>query len=307
MKKTIYYKAFAVLTAAFLLTTNLVAFAADSVPAEPKRVTGQTVADGSGSLSDTALTYKKVDGKDLAREDYSQEANPAIFNDRWTRGMYNALRQTVLDRDFIIPQNDESRFNPYYSYANAVAPDMDSKVAFTSVMSSISRRYYYYTDVEPYTEGLYNHLSYFIVTVKDQGFKVDQATEDAIAAVKDMSDRDKVISLNKYLQTRLVYDSKSAAGIKKVFTSSSPVKGACGTYAYAFQYLCERAGLPVVNIAGDNHGWTVVYVDGKWLHCDPTNSKKTNDGLLKETIRFKPYDSQRLLFAEEILVPGSTK
>jgi hypothetical protein len=299
-------KILAILTAVILLS-SMTAFAADTPQDEPKRTTGQTVADGTGSISDTALTYKLVDGKDLSRRDYSQDANPAIFNERWTRGMYNALYQTIIDRDHIIPGNGENGKNPYYSYAHAVAKTTDDSMTFTSVMASISRQFYYYTDAEPYAKDLYKHPGYFIVTVKDMEYAPDKATEDAIAAAKDMSARDAVISLNKFLQTRLTYDAKSAAGIQKVFTSTEPVKGACGTYSYAFQYLMERVGIPCISINGDNHSWTMVYIDGKWLNCDPTNSKKTNDGLLKETIRFKPYDPQRLAFAQEIAVPGSTK
>jgi len=310
-------KIIAILTAAFLLTANLTALAADNPTSPPVAAIGSSLespkettallADGSGSISDTPLTYKLVDGKDLSRKDYSQDANPAVFNDRWTRGMYNALYQTITDRDRIIPGNGDNGQNPYYSYASTVAKSTDDEMTFTSVMSSISRQYFYYSDAEPYAKDLWKHPGYFIVTVKDMEYAPDKATEDAIAAAKDMSDRDKVITLNKFLQTRLTYDAKSAAGIQKVFTSATPVKGACGTYALSFQYLMERVGVPCININGDNHAWTMVYIDGKWLNCDPTNSKKTNDGLLKETIRFKPYDPQRLEFAKEIVVPGSTK
>jgi transglutaminase-like putative cysteine protease len=122
-----------------------------------------------------------------------------------------------------------------------------------------------------------------------------------------MRERDAVIHLNKFLQTRLTYDRVSAASVQRVFTSPTPIKGACGTYAHAFQYLMERVGIPCVTISGDNHAWNMVYIGGKWLHCDPTNSRITNDGLLRETIRFKPTDPQRLEFAKEILVPSSTK
>ena len=305
MKKTMFGKVVSVVTALFLLTSTLTAFAAETD--EPTRTTGQTVADGTGSISDTLLTHKLVDGKDLSRKDYSQDANPSIFNERWTRGMYNALYQTILDRDHILPGNNDSGFNPYYSYAHAVARSTDDEMTFTSVMTSISRQFFYYSDAEPYAKDLWKFPGYFIVTVKDNGYAPDKAAEDAIAAAKDMSHRDAVSYLNRHLQTRLTYDAKSAAGIQKVFTSTTPVKGACGTYAYAFQYLMERVGIPCVNISGDNHSWTMVYIDGKWLHCDPTNSKQTDSGLLKETIRFKPADPQRLEFAKEIIVPGSTK
>ncbi len=267
---------------------------------------GQTVADGSGSISDTALTYKLVDGKDLSREDFSQQANPAIFNDRWTRGMYNALRQTFLDRDGIIPQNNSNRFNPYYSYASAVAKDYESRQTFMSVMSDISRAYWYRFEVEPYTEGYYLYPDYFVVSVGETNYSLDQATLDTLDAAKALSDREKILLFNQFVSSRLIYDAKSAAGIQTVFTSSEPVKGACGTYAYAFQYLCERAGIPCVSVSGENHAWTMTYIEGRWLHCDPTNSKRTDDGLFLETVRFKPDDPLRLEFAKELIVPGST-
>ncbi|MDR0292916.1 MAG: hypothetical protein LBH95_02035 [Oscillospiraceae bacterium] len=298
-------KLIAILTLALLLTSTLTAYAAETD--EPKQTTGQTVADGTGSISDTALTYKLIDGRELSRKDYSQDANPAIFNDRWTRGMYNALYQTHIDRAFIIPGNGENRFNPYYSYANAVAKDYESRNTFMSVMADMSKAYYYFFDAEPYTKGYYNYPDYFIVTVGATAYKLDKATLDTLDAAKDLTDRDKIILFNRFIHTKITYDRKSAAGIEKVFTAAEPVKGACATYAYAFQYLCEQAGIPCVSVSGDNHSWTMVYLDGKWLNCDPTNSKKTNDGLFLETVRFNLKDPQRLAFAQEILVPGSTK
>ena len=294
------------LLAVLSLTTPASAAAPQAAPdTQELKTTGQTIADGSGSISDTLLTTKAIDGKELSRRDYSQDANPAIFNERWTRAMYNALRQTVIDRYRIIPGNNENRYNPYYSYANAIAKDYESRRTFQSVMSDISRLYIYRFDVETYAKDYYLYPEYFLVTVGITDYKLDKATLDTLDAAKNLTDSEKIILFNRFIHTRLTYDKKSAAGIEKVFTSTEPVKGACGTYANAFLYLCEMAGIPAISISGDNHAWAMVYLDGKWVHCDPTNSK--NSEPFRETMRYAPYDAQRVAFSKEIVVPNSTQ
>ena len=268
---------------------------------------GQTKADGSGSISDTKLNEKIVDGKDSAREDFSQMANPAAFGGKYSRGMYNAAYQTWTDKECILPLNDSSNFNPYYSYASAVDSKHDGSNYFEAPLTDISRMYSLSRNAEPYTKNQWKHPGYFIVTVRAVNYTVDQATLDILEAAKPMPDRDKIISLNRYVHMRITYEINRAAGIEQVFTASEPVKGACGTFASAFLYLCERAGIPCIMVSGDGHAWTMAYVNGKWLHCDVTNSRYTNDGLLRESIRFKPYDPQRVMFAQELLVPGSSK
>jgi transglutaminase-like putative cysteine protease len=79
------------------------------------------------------------------------------------------------------------------------------------------------------------------------------------------------------------------------------VRGACDTFTNAFQFLCDMAGIPAIAVQGDNHAWAMVYVDGDWLHCDPTNNL-----VLAETIRYTPCDPMRVLFAQEVHIPGST-
>jgi len=71
--------------AALLITSAFVSIALEPLPDEPRRVTGQTVADGSGSISDTPLTLKTVDGKDAARHDFSQDAKRGCVPQRLAR------------------------------------------------------------------------------------------------------------------------------------------------------------------------------------------------------------------------------
>ena len=85
---------------------------------DPNAVVGQTVADGSGRVSSVPLTTKVLDGSDMSREDFSQRANPAIFDSIYTRAAYNTICQSILDRDIILTGNNDDGFNPCYNYAS---------------------------------------------------------------------------------------------------------------------------------------------------------------------------------------------
>jgi len=267
---------------------------------------GQAEADGSGRLSDTKLTTKTIGGVERAREDFSQHANPAIFTGSYTRGMYNALRQTYLDQDIIWPGNNTTDasdpFNPRYAYAHAVADSYATRQPFERVMTSISRVYGFMVNAEPYVKDLWQYPGYFIVTAMKPELTLDQSALDALKKAESMSDREKVQFFTEYVRSRLVYDAKGSASPQQVLSSPQPTKGACGTYAYTFQYLCERSGIPAVAVSGDNHAWTTVYVDGVWSQCDPTNNR-----VLVDSLKYQAEHPHMVLIAQEILAPGSTK
>lgn len=48
-------------------------------------------------------------------------------------------------------------------------------------------------------------------------------------------------------------------------------KGLCQSYAFAYEYLCHKAGLWCTMISGDAHAWNMVMLeDGSTYHVDPT-------------------------------------
>jgi len=61
-----------------------------------------------------------IDGNSYAREDFSQKANPNIFNDVYTRDAYNAIRQSIVDIKEITHNTDENGYNHNYSYAHFI-------------------------------------------------------------------------------------------------------------------------------------------------------------------------------------------
>ena len=93
-----------------------------------------------------------------------------------------------------------------------------------------------------------------------------------------------------------------------MFTETPPVNGLCGTYANAFVYLCQRAGIPCISIKDDVHAWNEVYVDGKWYVADISyyDVSRNDEILFQETYVRTDIVLQKTNFAKELLVPGST-
>jgi len=286
----------------------------------PAATDDPTAADGSGRVSGEKLTDKTIDGRELSREDFSQQANPAIFTGIYTRGAYNALRQTIVDRDMILPGNDAGGFDPYYAYANFVdncfvpgeneSGTMMAVVSFT-LPAHMSGYYNYGRGVEPYAREYYKYPGYGIVTVSINNYlaPANTATDILIQEVAGLSGRDKVIRLANAICDRLTYGSRHDGGINEIFTSSAPIQGLCGTYAEAFLYLCQRAGIPCLTVSDSDHAWNTVYVDGEWQVADVTNysTARSMMWLLAQGYPKQPKNPAEAMFLQEALVPGSTK
>ena len=119
------------------------------------------------------------------------------------------------------------------------------------------------------------------------------------------------------------------------------MRGACMSYAYSVQYLCQQAGIPCLLICNDIHQWNLVYAEGRWWDVDATANDcdgvnfSTSGTNQVEHLAFDGTDSFRERFyvtvdrvlrdrttdpyscvdehpehtriVKELLVPGSTK
>ena len=277
------------------------------------------IADGSGSISSAKITEKVIDGRELSREDFSLQANQSIFGGIYTRGLYNAIRQTVVDRDKILSGDAVNGFNPYYSYANLIDKDYvpgENEAGTTLAITQftlpgyMSAYYNYYMGVEPYVKDYYKHIGYGIVKVELNEYlaPANTATDSLIREVSALTDREKVVRLANIICDRMAY-GKSEGGPNEIFTSPVPVKGLCGSYSNAFLYLCQRAGIPCLTCADSDHAWNVVFTDGCWSIVDVTNYSVARDMVWLLTDAFPKTDENPALtkFLQEVLVPGSTK
>ena len=240
-----------------------------------------------------------------SREDFSQQANPAVFTGVYDRNLYNTIRQTLVDGDAIDP--------PAYTM---VAKGADYS-AVNSVMGRLDNVKWFEHYVPANFTNYWQYLDYFAVSSKiPPQFEAPLAfIQPVIAEVNRLgSEREKVTYLNDYLCSLLVYDKNEYAGVPQIFTPHNNELGSdCGAYAVAFKFLCGAADIPCFTISTTtrvNHIWNMVYVDGQWFHVDVSTNDSTHSHtmLLQETYPNHPDQApEATAFIKELLVPGSTK
>jgi len=258
-----------------------------------------------------------IDGEAFAREDFSLDANPDIFNDIYTRDAYNAIRQSIVDIEKITENADEGGYNAKYEYAHFVDGSFSFEssgktiTAMQSVVSCIRGYYTFSFGYEPTVTNLYEYPGYRICIpqVHRHFSPANVATESFVLGIKELDARDKVRKIAKYISDRIVYKDADVAGINDVFTSEKPVNGICGTYADAFVYLCQRASIPCVAVQDDTHAWNEVYVDRVWYATDISyyDIARTDAALFPISFIRKDKNIAKTQFAKELLVPSSTK
>lgn len=268
--------------------------------------------DGITYSSDGTITGKVITQADWSREDFSQTANPAIFGGDYSRGWYNALRQSIVDRDTILAGNNEDDFNPKYLYAHTTVDyETDSFHNFSDLLGHLYGYYHYQVGGESYTVNPYEFPGYITVEVSPGWPSEDvlQFIQLELDAISEMSDHDKVVALNNYLCDLMEYGNGSG-GLKSIFSEHpEPALGVCANYATAFNLLCGAAGIPSMIVTSDNHAWNEVYVDGKWLTVDVTFNDASyyrNAYLLSTDAPREDIMPQASQFVRELLVPGST-
>ncbi len=236
-----------------------------------------------------------------SREDFSQEASPEVFTGVYSRELYNAIRQTMVD--------GTSGTAPAYTQV--------SKEDYSSVKKLIGRmegilRYEHHVP-QGFTD-YWQYLDYFAVSAEmPENY---QAPLDFIQSALDhagtlATDRERVEAFNDYIRTLLAYQKGKTAGVTQTFAPhAGELKAACGSYARALKFLCAAADIPCFTVSSKTHTWNLVYVDGQWLHVDVSANDLSgrNGVLLVESYQTgKDQAPEATAFLKELFVPGSTK
>ena len=236
-----------------------------------------------------------------SREDFSQEASPEVFTGVYSRELYNAIRQTMLDG----------------TSAAAPAYTMVGKEDYSAVKKLIGRmegvlRYEHHVP-QGFTD-YWRYLDYFAVSAEmPENY---QAPLDFIQSALDhagtlATDRERVEAFNDYIRTLLAYQKGKTAGVTQTFAPhAGELKAACGSYARAMKFLCGAADIPCFTVSSKTHTWNLVYVDGQWLHVDVSANDLSgrNGVLLVESYQTgKDQAPEATAFLKELFVPGSTK
>ena len=260
--------------------------------------------------------HKVLDGNAYAKEDYSQNANQAIFNEVYTKDAYNAIRQSLVDITEITKNTDEHGYNADYMYAHYIdkgftfnSPGKTDE-AMKSVVSTFSGYYSFSFGFEQTTQNLHEYPGYRICMPKIHNHfePANKATDSFVAEISGLTDKEKVKRIANYISDRIVYKNENVGSINQVFTDNPPVNGICGTYADAFVYLCQRADIPCISITDATHAWNEVYIDGRWHVTDIGyyDVARTDEMLLPENYPRTNPNIAKTKFAKELLVPMST-
>lgn len=269
--------------------------------------------DGIVMDTDGNVTSKTITQAAWSREDFSLQANPAIFTGCYSRAWYNAIRQSIADREVILAVNNEDHFNPGYLYAHTLAPSQ-SEDSLSAVLGQISGLHSYSLGAEPYTQNQFEYPGYTIIKVypKLQADEILAYIQPQLNDLQGRTDREKVIALNLYLCTLMDYASGRTAVLSEIFSPHTrPVLGRCSSYAGAFAFLCEAADIPCIIVSSVDHSWNEVFVDGQWLTVDvSSNDVLGGPGkdayLLTDRAPGTDRAPDGTQFARELLIPGST-
>ena len=233
-------------------------------------------------------------------EDFSQEANPSVFTGAYSRELYNAIRQTMVDG---------TSENPAYTMV-AKGDDYSAVKNLIGRMEGVLR---YEHHVPRNFTNYWQYLDYFAVSA--EMLENYQAPLDFIQPViqstAEMADREKVEYFNDYIRSLLAYQQGKVSGITQTFAPhAGELKAACGSYARAMKFLCAAADIPCFTVSSKTHTWNLVYVDGQWLHVDVSANDLSgrNGVLLVESYQTgKDQAPEATAFLKELFVPGSTK
>lgn len=234
-----------------------------------------------------------------SREDYSQEANPSVFTGVYSRELYNAIHQTMLEG---------TGENPAYTMVSH--KDYSAVKQLTGRMEGVLRYEHY---VPQNFTNYWQYLDYYAVSAEmPENYQAPlDFIQPVIAHAGTLdSDRERVEYLNDYLRTLLAYEQGKTSGVTQTFAPhTGELKAACGSYARAMKFLCAAVDIPCFTISTKAHTWNLVYVDGQWLHVDVSANDLygRNSILLTETYQAgKDQAPEATAFLKELYVPGST-
>lgn len=202
-----------------------------------------------------------------SREDFSQQANPAVFTPIYDRALYNAIRQTLVDEPGPDAPGDQ------YAYT-MVEDERYSEVKW--ILGRLSGVTRYEHHVPTTLENYYEYLDYFAVAAEHP-----EVYQEAIAFLQPAlqeagqlpTDREKVRLLNDYLKGLLTYELGATSGIPQTF--SPPTAGNCPPTAAPTPMPSPSYALPQAFHASTSaamciHGiWSTWTAAGSMWMCPP--------------------------------------
>lgn len=110
--------------------------------------------------------------------------------------------------------------------------------------------------------------------------EIDKVVEQLLEDTEDMPVVARLAYWDNWLAADNDYNTPAANSSTYIQSDETPwsiiggflpgYEPVCEGYAKAFSLLCNKIGVPCVQISGSGHRWTAVRLDGKWYVADPT-------------------------------------
>lgn len=151
----------------------------------------------------------------------------------------------------------------------------------TSVCSEIhqlSGNYGLYTDDNGYVTGLEMNYSRNKKVGMKELFVLNEKIDQICQNASSFSEYDKIKYFHDYIVQNCSYDA-NGKNIYSAYGCLIDGKAVCEGYSKAFAMLCQKSGIPCINILGEamdeknktqSHMWNMVNLDGDWYHIDTT-------------------------------------
>lgn len=195
--------------------------------------------------------------------DHSSQANTSVFTGYLTAEVYNTVREAVTTKQTV----------PFgATLKNAQHIRWDDKEGLKQAeeernqISAVLAKLGPYPCYEMVSAGSGGCLCEVRYTEADA--PAAEHTKDFIDSLDGLSDREKIKRISWYVCDRIAYDKTCYVWPNEVLAQDGELRGACMSFAYSFQFLCNQAGIPCVFKHGGNHQWNSVYAEGRWWDVD---------------------------------------
>jgi|GEM_PF-5515656 len=231
--------------------------------------------------------------------DYSAGANPEAFGGEYTRELYNVLRYALLtgEESPALPLTGEAMQHAYHDVFAILGswPGMEECFRLEADGRKVSFRPHY---IQQYVQAL-------------------EHCEELLESLPEKTEEKRARSIAQYILERTTYRAWAYVAPNRVIASEEVIGVNCMSYARAFQLIAKKAGIPCIRNYSAIHSWNEVYVDGQWWVTDmlfldegdvplPENRSTLWPLERKQGKTFEEAAPQAVIFAKELLVPGST-
>lgn len=101
--------------------------------------------------------------------------------------------------------------------------------------------------------------------------EIDRRTDEIFAGMgENMTVKEKLLYFHDAVVGMVEYTESETDRGRNIYDVFVKGKALCVGYSLAFEYLCDKAGIPCITVYSKDHIWNMVQVDDEWYYVDCT-------------------------------------